>query len=124
MADEVLVYINKHRTEMGLPKLQMDERISEIAEKHSRNMANDNIPFGHSGYDDRMKAISKKTDHITATAENVALGDVDAKEVVKMWLDSKMHRKNIEGNYNLTGVGIAKDKNGALYFTQIFVLNK
>ena len=49
---------------------------------------------------------------------------MNAKQVVNMWLNSDGHRKNIEGNYNLTGIGVVKGKDGALYFTQIFVNKK
>jgi len=40
---------------------------------------------------------------------------------VNSWLNSSGHKKNIEGNYSHTGVGIAKNQYGTLYFTQIFV---
>jgi uncharacterized protein YkwD len=124
MANEILVYINKHRGEKGLSKLQMDAFISEIAEKHSRQMANGTVPFGHKGFDKRVKTISKHIDHINGFAENVAYGNIGAKEVVQMWLGSKGHRKNIEGNYKLTGIGIAATRDGTLYFTQIFIMNR
>jgi uncharacterized protein YkwD len=38
-----------------------------------------------------------------------------------MWLNSPGHRKNIEGPYNLTGIAMAKAKDGTMYFTQIFI---
>ena len=87
-------------------------------------MANGSVAFGHDGFNGRVKTISKKIDHVRGFAENVAFGDMGAKEVVKMWLGSSGHRKNIEGHYNLTGIGIAKARDGNLYFTQIFILNK
>jgi len=46
-----------------------------------------------------------------------------AKQVVEEWLESSMHRQNIVGPYNVTGIGIAADRKGALYFTQIFAAN-
>jgi uncharacterized protein YkwD len=55
-----------------------------------------------------------------AVAENVAFGSSTAKEVVDGWLNSPGHKKNIEGNYKLTGIGVARDQQAKLYFTQIF----
>jgi hypothetical protein len=36
------------------------------------------------------------------------------------WVNNPQHRENIEGNYNLIGVSVAKDGN-KYYITQIFV---
>jgi uncharacterized protein YkwD len=52
--------------------------------------------------------------------ENVASGQMTAKEAVEGWLQSPGHKRNIEGNFTLTGIGWAKDKRGMIYFTQIF----
>jgi len=57
-------------------------------------------------------------------AENVALGQTTAQEAVDSWLSSEGHKQNIEGSYNLTGVGVAQGSDGDLYFTQIFLLYK
>jgi len=122
MPDEILHYVNKHRATLGLPKLEMNDVISEVAYKHSRDMASGRLPLGHDGFDGRVKTISKRLGNANAFAENVAYGAMGAEEVVKMWLNSKGHRQNIEGHYNLTGIAIDKAKNGDLYFTQIFIL--
>ena len=50
-----------------------------------------------------------------------AMGILSAGEVVNMWLNSPGHKRNIEGNFTLTGIGIAEADNGYLYFTQIFL---
>jgi uncharacterized protein YkwD len=54
-------------------------------------------------------------------AENVAYGATTAKEVVSMWKGSSGHRKNMLGNYKYIGIGTARDKRGAIYYTEIFV---
>ncbi len=41
--------------------------------------------------------------------------------MVEQWLTSPGHKRNIVGNYNITGIGIARDKQGKLYYTQIFL---
>jgi len=57
-------------------------------------------------------------------AENISKHDrssgfVDA--ALGQWLGSRAHKKNIDGDYDLTGVGAAQDADGVVYFTQIFV---
>ncbi|MDR3679351.1 MAG: CAP domain-containing protein [Flavipsychrobacter sp.] len=124
MKKEILIYINQHRKDMGLQPLKTNSIIEDEALTHSNNMAKGRVPFGHDGFDDRMGRIMKQIKPSHAAAENVAEGAKTAREVVDIWLHSPGHRKNIEGNYTLTGIGIAADRNGKLFFTQIFILNK
>ena len=37
------------------------------------------------------------------------------------WINSPGHHKNIVGDFNLTGIGIAKNNEGKYYFNQIFI---
>ena len=87
-------------------------------------MATGKVPFSHNGFEDRAKRIKAKLKNVTSWAENVAFGDKTARQVVDMWLNSPGHRKNIEGNYNLSGIGLSVDKTGNTFFTQIFILQK
>jgi uncharacterized protein YkwD len=121
MENEVLHYINEHREHIGLRPLVMNEAISEAAAKHSHDMATGRVPFGHEGFDARMAKLRRQIKPVYGWAENVAMGDETAKEVVETWLHSPGHRQNIEGDYNLTGIGIVRSKDGDLYFTQIFM---
>ena len=118
---EVLKLINEHRSSMGLGSLKMSTTISQAAEKHSHNMATKKIPFGHDGFDGRMKGLRDQLKNVTGWAENVAYGPQTAPEVVDMWLHSPGHKKNIEGDYNITGIGIVKGVDGQPYYTQIFL---
>ena len=106
---------------MGLNALAMQDAITKEAETHSRNMASKKVPFSHTGFDERATRIRRQLKTVNAWAENVAFGANTAREAVDMWLSSNGHRKNIEGCYNLTGIGIARSAAGELYFTQIFV---
>ena len=40
------------------------------------------------------------------------------------WIKSDGHRKNIESQFNLTGIAIAKNAKGEYYFTQLFVRSR
>ena len=123
MADEILKYINEYRRKKGLPPLVMNAAMSAEALKHSENMAARRTSFGHNGFQHRVKRISSALNGFSGAGENVAMGSKTAREVVDNWLKSSMHKQNIEGAFNLTGIGVAADKKGTLYFTQIFVSN-
>lgn len=118
--NNILFYVNDYRSKKGLPALQMNVDISSQAEKHSVDMATNKVSFGHDGFEDRVKIIAKKIGNIHSSAENVAYGNLSPKEVVDIWLRSPGHRKNIEGKYTLTGIGIAANKDNIIFFTQIF----
>lgn len=121
MEQEILQEINIYRATKRLKPLQMVELITDAATKHSKDMGRGRVPFGHDGFDDRMDRIMRKIDNANACAENVAFGKFTAQEVVKRWIQSPGHKKNIEGNYNLTGIGVVRGKDGYPYFTQIFI---
>jgi len=108
---------------MGLGSLQMLNAASTQAYQHSKDMATGKTGFGHNGFEQRVQAIKKTmgVSIMSASAENVAYGELSAREVVNGWLNSSGHKRNIEGNYNLTGIGVAKDRSGTLFFTQIFL---
>ena len=76
-------------------------------------MASGRTPLGHEGFSSRIQSISNQLGGpITRSAENVAYGSKSAKEVVSNWLNSPGHRQNIEGEFNLTGIGVARNKRG------------
>ena len=101
-------------------KNEKERPLETEARRHTVSMASHKTPFGHNGFSYRSKVITSKIPGITATAENVAYGSQTAKEVVDGWLSSPGHRKNIEGRFKLTGIGVARDDKSTLYFTQIF----
>ncbi len=121
MNDNILYYVNEHRRSLGLQKLEVLNTAAVQAYLHSKDMATGKTGFGHSGFDRRISNIMQAEGRISASAENVAYGELTAKEVVKGWLNSPGHKRNIEGNYALTGIGTYKDKEGVVFFTQIFL---
>lgn len=120
------VKINAYRSSIGLAGLKWDEAVAQQARRHSRDMASGASAFGHDGFDARMHDLVKSVAW-TGVAENVfmLLNLPDPAAVaVNGWVDSPGHRQNIEGDYDLTGIGIARAEDGSLYFTQIFVKAK
>ncbi len=120
IAADIFRLINAHRAALGLKPLELSHAASSVAAAHSNNMASGKTAFGHDGFQKRIKAIAGQAGFITASGENVAYGAMGAKEVVDTWLHSPEHKRNIEGDYSLTGIGVAKGKRGVIYFTEIF----
>lgn len=118
--------VNNHRTATGLTELQFDAKLTEQARIHSTNMATGRTNYGHDGFSSRVAAAGYGN---CAAGENVhrtgpnASNDPEflADYAVDGWLNSSGHRQNIEGDYNLIGVGVAKSSSGEYFFTQIFV---
>lgn len=126
LEQSVHAQINQYRKSKGLPPLTLDPRISRQALGHSQAMASGRVPFSHNGFQQRVQAIASLIPY-SGAAENVAynMGYRDpATQAVQGWLKSPGHRKNIEGRYDLTGVGIAQNAKGEMYFTQIFIKSK
>ena len=120
MSAEILRLVNQHRRALGKPDLQPNSFISSVALGHSRDMLSGKTPFGHDGFRGRIDRIRKKLGPMHVAAENVASGPMSAREVVEGWLHSPGHRRNIEGDFRLTGIGLAFGRNGNIFFTQIF----
>lgn len=120
---EVHQQINQYRQSLNLSPLTLNEHISRQAEMHSRNMAQGQVKFSHQGFESRLEAIEDYISYRSA-AENVAYNQGygnPAERAVTGWIESKGHRQNIVGDYNLTGIGIAQNERGEYYFTQIFI---
>lgn len=121
MTSDILYHVNAYRKKKGLTALATLEIADQQAALHSKNMALKKTAFSHNGFEQRIAAISKKEGTMRAAAENVAYGQLTAKEVVEGWINSPGHRKNIEGNYTLTGIGVYRDNKGIVFFTQLFM---
>lgn len=121
---EQLVYreIENYRASKHLPPLCYNSVISNQARSHSRKMAIARA-IDHSGFTIRS-AFLRGTISANLVSENVASYQGLTNEVqtiVKCWLDSPEHLRNIVGQYTRTGVGVASNSDGESYYTQIFV---
>lgn len=114
--------VNKYRQSRSLAPLVADPDISAQAKAHSEYMARSGN-MSHDGFKDRVALVSKTIVYRSA-AENVAVnagyGQPDL-VAVKGWIESPGHQHNMVGQYDLTGIGVAKNAKGEYYFTQIFI---
>lgn len=120
MEFEILNLVNEHRSSMGLEPLNTVNLVSKEAISHTDYMINvgtvshDNFSARHQNL---VKVVSAKN-----VGENVAYGYRSAQAVVKAWINSEGHRKNIESTeYTDFGISTKQDENGRNYFTHIFV---
>lgn len=114
--------INAYRQTQGLSSLQWNEVIADSCQTHSLNMAAGSVAFGHDGFDQRVADISQAVPY-TSAAENVASNKYadPATAAVQGWLTSPGHLVNIQGDFHLTGIGVAQGDDGTYYLTQIFI---
>lgn len=113
--------INQYRRSQGLPPLTLDPFLSDIARAHSQTMTRAGL--SHDGFQGRVDTTRQRL-QVSAFAENVAYNqgyDDPVTQAVQGWIKSPGHQKNMVGNYDRAGLGIAVTSEGAYYFTQFFV---
>ncbi|MBC7948531.1 MAG: CAP domain-containing protein [Chitinophagaceae bacterium] len=121
LISDVVKHTNQFRKSKGMPPLTDREDLNKIAQKHSEDMAKGRVAFGHGGFNKRFSEARRKVDDFISFAENVAYGPTTGKEVVTMWKNSAGHRSNLLGKFKYIGVGTATDRQGRIYYTQVFV---
>jgi uncharacterized protein YkwD len=115
------IQTNDFRTSQGKPPLAWKEALVMIGRVHSDNMGRGVVPFGHQGFDDRVKQFPFS--FMRGAAENVAYNNFasdSAKTAVDGWIKSPGHRKNMLDDFNICGIGVVRAENGSWYFTQLF----
>lgn len=112
--------VNEHRRSVGLSELVWNDTIAGQARLHSQSMAAGMVPVGHDGFAGRVAVIAETIPWQLA-GEVVALA-ATAADAVNGWIASPEHRPIVEGHFDWTGVGVAKDRSGtSIYATQTFI---
>ena len=125
LENQLIKLINDERNKHRLGKLVECKDLVHHAKEHSQNRASGRISLaneGHAGFEQRAAAIRHCGRHC-AFGENVAYLRFVADPVqvaVNEWMRSSDHRDNILGDYDETGVGIAFDRDGRCFLTQLF----
>ena len=120
---EVLNIVNKERTSRGLSALKFNAELAKVATTKSQDMIDRNY-FDHNSptYGSPFDMMKKFGITYKSAGENIAMGQKTPQEVMTAWMNSDGHRKNIlNSSFTEIGIGIAKDKNGRLYWTQMFI---
>ncbi|MCH2021752.1 MAG: CAP domain-containing protein [Saprospiraceae bacterium] len=103
---EVLQLVNKERKKRKLKALLWNTQLAYAARYHAKDMATDEY-FDHSTKDrlpngrhkticDVFERLDKFSEaRIFSSAENIAAGENTPKQVMKSWMSSKLHKRNI-----------------------------
>ncbi len=120
MEQQVIDKINRYRVQHHLKELVVDAKITQLARVHSYNLVHKHLANKHAGFNERARALMS----YNLIGENVAYV-YNAKDTVQAafdgWTASTHHHENILGDYNKTGVGVARSTHGDVYITQIFL---
>lgn len=122
-AKEVVELVNKERVNRGLQPLKAHAKLTDCAQAKAQNMIDKNY-FAHNSptYGTPFDMIEQWGIKFTAAGENIAYGQNTPKEVMQTWMDSPGHRSNIlSDSFAEIGVGVATNKNGVIYWTQMFM---
>lgn len=112
--------INDYRLSIGRSALVWSDIIAAEERMHSQNMAAGQVPIGHDGFYDRIDRINEIIPW-SVIAENVAFSG-NTEDAVDAWLKSPDHLEILKGDYDFTGIGVAKNSAGsAYYFSQMFL---
>ncbi|HEY8350540.1 MAG TPA: SafA/ExsA family spore coat assembly protein [Clostridia bacterium] len=121
--NEVARLVNAERAKAGLPALKFNWELSRVARYKSADMANKGY-FSHNSptYGTPFQMMENFGLRFSAAGENIAYGQRTPAEVMRDWMNSPGHRNNIlSRSYTEIGVGLAKNKNGVCYWTQMFM---
>lgn len=88
--------INQYRSQKGLPPLRLSPKLSQAANQHSQDLAN-NDRISHYGSDgsDTWDRVRQSGYSARLTAENVGTGQLSIDEVFKGWQKSDVHNANL-----------------------------
>ncbi|HEX8628953.1 MAG TPA: CAP domain-containing protein [Catenuloplanes sp.] len=118
--NEVTILVNEKRAAAGCQPVRTDERLRAAARAHSGDMARNDY-FSHDGRNGSTPwARAKQAGYPRPIGENIAKGQPTPAEVMKAWMDSDGHRRNIVNcAAKETGVGLAYDGSTPVW-TQMF----
>ncbi|MFK8025187.1 MAG: CAP domain-containing protein [Ilumatobacter sp.] len=113
---QILDLVNDVRSDHGLRPVSLSERLSAAAQGHTERMASDGAIF-HTDPDDGSNPgtrISRTGYKFATWGENVAAGFPTADAVMKAWMNSPGHCKNVL-NPAFTELGVGLVTGGNVY---------
>lgn len=118
---QVIQLVNGERAAHGCPPVRWDAALQRAAERHSDDMAARRF-FGHTNPDgaDPGARITAAGYPWSAYGENIAVGRPTPAAVMKDWMNSPGHRRNIL-QCDLTDIGVGiREGTGGPWWTQDF----
>ncbi|KAK9717120.1 hypothetical protein K7432_006439 [Basidiobolus ranarum] len=95
-APRLICLVNRERTSRGLKPLILNNDLSEDAQHHSESQANRRqVTHSRTDRPDMGEVARSRGYNYRTKAENVAVGDQTEESVVRKWMNSEVHRRNI-----------------------------
>jgi len=118
---QVVSLSNKERVRAGCKALPVNPQLLWAARGHSKYMARTGR-FSHTGAaGSTFITRARAAGYTTARSENIAWGYRSAGDVVKAWMKSPGHRRNLlDCGAKTFAVGVVFSANGTPYYTQDF----
>jgi uncharacterized protein YkwD len=118
--EEVVKLINAQRILARLEELEPNEKLFQSARLHAANMAKQNkLDHELDGKTmiDRLLATGYGLESV---AENIAFNQATPRKLLKSWMDSASHKKNIlTSDFVHLGVGMARNAKGEPYWVLV-----
>lgn len=121
IADALLTLVNAERQRAGVAPLRLNNNLATAAQRHAQDMAATRT-LSHQGSDgSTLRSRIDGTNYgWMAIGENVAMGQTSPEAVMRSWMNSAGHRRNIlNPNFQELGVGYAEG-GGRPYWVQVF----
>ncbi|MCB5169080.1 CAP domain-containing protein [Streptomyces bambusae] len=122
-AERVVALVNKERAKVGCKAVKANKKLTTAALKHSKDMAAHRT-MSHTGSDgsDPGQRITRAGYQWRTYGENVAYGYTTSTKVMKGWMNSPGHKRNIL-NCAFKEIGVARAQPGN-YWTQVFATRR
>lgn len=110
----MLATVNAERRKAGVPPLTANARLDQAAQRHAEDMLARDF-FAHESPDGKtVRQRAKEAGYDwRAIGENIAEGQISVAEVMKTWMNSPGHRRNIlDRDFKELGTGLALGRSG------------
>lgn len=115
---KLVMLIQKARGNHGLPKLALNQKLSNLARKHSAQMVNHGNPVMHSSTGQLYNYMNQANCH-ASIGENVGM-DYSIPQMHQAFMQSSGHRANIlRSSWRKVGVGV-RVHNNRVWVTELF----
>jgi uncharacterized protein YkwD len=120
LESEILALVNIHRESIGLSRVSVLTPAYSEASSHTNYMITQG-KISHDNFNERSRKLMT-TANAKIVLENVGAGYNTAESLMKAWLNSELHRKNIEDpSVQFMGISAKQNTNGSNFYTQIFI---
>lgn len=116
---QAMAQINDYRVSVGLTELKTIDYVSSKSEEHDNYMISNNV-VNHNNFVERSENIIKVLG-AKNVGENIAYNYSLPQAALRAWLNSPLHKKNIEGDFTHFGIAVRTNSEGKKYYTNIFV---